>query len=294
MHKKLSGFTIVELLIVIVVIAILATISIVAYRGIQERTRAAEVSAGLNQAKKKLELYKVDNGNYPTTGNLADAGVIDKDVSYQYTSDGTNYCLTGTAGTTSYKATNTTNPEQGGCAGHGQGGVAAVTNLSPNPSIETNTSSFNIYSGGTTTRSTAFAFDGSASARVQPAANTAFSGMSQSITGLTNGRTYTYSFYIYRTSASENLVHFIDGVGETSISAPINTWTRFSRTFTYTSYSNWGVRQNNATASPTPYYIDAITYTEGSSPLSGYFDGNSPNWAWNGTPNNSTSTGPAL
>lgn len=34
---KSSGFTIVELLIVIVVIAILATISVVAYTGIQSR-----------------------------------------------------------------------------------------------------------------------------------------------------------------------------------------------------------------------------------------------------------------
>jgi len=98
-HKVSAGFTIVELLIVIVVIAILATISIVAYRGIQDRARASEVSAGLTQAKKKLELYKVDNGTYPTTGNLSAADVKDTDVSYQYTSDGTTYCLTGTVGT---------------------------------------------------------------------------------------------------------------------------------------------------------------------------------------------------
>ena len=37
MRKSVSGFTIIELLVVIVVIAILATISVVAYTGIQER-----------------------------------------------------------------------------------------------------------------------------------------------------------------------------------------------------------------------------------------------------------------
>ena len=51
-----SGFTIVELLIVIVVIAILAAITIVAYNGIQNRAKASEASAALAQAKKKLEL----------------------------------------------------------------------------------------------------------------------------------------------------------------------------------------------------------------------------------------------
>jgi len=128
------GFTIVELLIVIVVIAILAAISLVAYRGIQERARASQVTAALTQAKTKLELYKADAGAYPTTGHLSDAGVSDTEaVSYQYASDGSTFCITGTTGTTSYKITNTTTPEQGGCAGHGQGGVEAITNYATNP-----------------------------------------------------------------------------------------------------------------------------------------------------------------
>ena len=44
MKSPRSGFTIVELLIVIVVIAILAAITIVAFNGIQERARASAVS----------------------------------------------------------------------------------------------------------------------------------------------------------------------------------------------------------------------------------------------------------
>ena len=47
------GFTIVELLIVIVVIAILAAITIVAYNGVQERSRATFISDEL----KKIELF---------------------------------------------------------------------------------------------------------------------------------------------------------------------------------------------------------------------------------------------
>lgn len=72
MQKTKSGFTIVELLIVIVVIAILAAISIVAYNGIQGRSRdTARVNAA-NQIKKALELYKIDEGNYPACPTIAD------------------------------------------------------------------------------------------------------------------------------------------------------------------------------------------------------------------------------
>lgn len=64
-NKKHYGFTIVELLIVIVVIAILAAISIVAYTGIQNRANDAALQSDANAIKKSLELYYVDNGSYP-------------------------------------------------------------------------------------------------------------------------------------------------------------------------------------------------------------------------------------
>ena len=65
MENRNKGFTIVELLIVIVVIAILAAISIVAYNGIQQRGRDSQRMNDLNQLSKIIELYNVDNGNYP-------------------------------------------------------------------------------------------------------------------------------------------------------------------------------------------------------------------------------------
>lgn len=65
-RQKKAGFTLVELLIVIVVIAILATISIVAYNGMQKRAMASVVSADLRNAAKIFELYKADNDTYPT------------------------------------------------------------------------------------------------------------------------------------------------------------------------------------------------------------------------------------
>ena len=65
MNKTISGFTIIELLIVVVVIAILAALSIVAYTGIQNRANNSAVQNDLAAASKALELYKIDNGEYP-------------------------------------------------------------------------------------------------------------------------------------------------------------------------------------------------------------------------------------
>jgi len=61
------GFTIVELLIVIVVIAILAAISVVAYNGIQQRTRNAQRAQDVKAITQALELYYIDKGVYPNS-----------------------------------------------------------------------------------------------------------------------------------------------------------------------------------------------------------------------------------
>lgn len=52
-----KGFTIVELLVVIVVIGILAAITIVAYSGIQQRAQAASIADALEKIDKAFRLY---------------------------------------------------------------------------------------------------------------------------------------------------------------------------------------------------------------------------------------------
>jgi general secretion pathway protein G len=69
--KQSPGLTFVELLIVIVVIAILATISIVAYNGIQERARESHILSDLSNAAKQLQIYNAEKGDYPTTSNIS-------------------------------------------------------------------------------------------------------------------------------------------------------------------------------------------------------------------------------
>lgn len=69
MKKTISGFTIVELLIVIVVIGVLAAITTVAYNGISERARFASMRSDLSNMHKMVQLYYSDKGNYPITRN---------------------------------------------------------------------------------------------------------------------------------------------------------------------------------------------------------------------------------
>jgi type II secretion system protein G len=59
------GFTIVEILIVIVVIGILAAITIVAYSGVQQRARNSVIMSGVEAYQKALLQYSVDNQTYP-------------------------------------------------------------------------------------------------------------------------------------------------------------------------------------------------------------------------------------
>ena len=61
-----KGFTIVELLIVILVIGILAAISIVAYNGIQARAQDASVQSDLSAMAKKIEIEAATAGSYQT------------------------------------------------------------------------------------------------------------------------------------------------------------------------------------------------------------------------------------
>ncbi len=70
MRKSTSGFTIVELLIVIVVIGILAAITIVAFNGVQQSANDTRGLQDIASIRKALEQYKVLNGQYPAATNL--------------------------------------------------------------------------------------------------------------------------------------------------------------------------------------------------------------------------------
>lgn len=66
-----KGFTIVELLIVIVVIGILAAITIVSYNGLSGRATDARIQNDIRQVYGLIEAHAAQNGSYPSTGNLS-------------------------------------------------------------------------------------------------------------------------------------------------------------------------------------------------------------------------------
>jgi prepilin-type N-terminal cleavage/methylation domain-containing protein len=91
MPQKQKGFTIVELLVVIVVIGILAAITIVAFNGVQDRANVAALDSKANQIGKKVRLYHAENGSYPAT--LTEAGVnSESGISYSYMTAGEYFC----------------------------------------------------------------------------------------------------------------------------------------------------------------------------------------------------------
>lgn len=74
MHKQFKGFTIVELLIVIVVIGILATITVIAYAGIRTKAVEASLISDAESAAKLLTNDNTINGVYPSSGSAANSG----------------------------------------------------------------------------------------------------------------------------------------------------------------------------------------------------------------------------
>ena len=71
---KQHGFTIVELLIVIVVIAILAAITIVAYNGIQSRAKTSAAQSAAETLQKKAEAANAVVSSYP--GSETPSGTV--------------------------------------------------------------------------------------------------------------------------------------------------------------------------------------------------------------------------
>ena len=80
--KNRRGFTIVELLVVIVVIGILATITIVTYIGISSKATLANLQSDLVGASQQLKLYRVDHGVFPASLDVNNCPVAPTDARY--------------------------------------------------------------------------------------------------------------------------------------------------------------------------------------------------------------------
>lgn len=129
-RRTQAGFTIVELVVVIVIIGMLAALTMIVYGGSQRRTAEAVLQSDLHNASARLAADVNFNNTYPVTAAAADDG------EGLPASDGTVYQYTYTAGTNSYCLSATTtarsdvtpyhissrdpSPQEGVCSGHSE------------------------------------------------------------------------------------------------------------------------------------------------------------------------------
>lgn len=73
LKNKQQGFTIVELLIVIVVIGILAALVVTTFSGIQQKARDKERQTDIGALHSQLEAYYAQNGSYPALADVNDS-----------------------------------------------------------------------------------------------------------------------------------------------------------------------------------------------------------------------------
>jgi len=126
-HSRSSGtqpgFTIVELLIVVVVIAILATITIVSYNGIITRAHQSKLISEVASAGLLMSTEQSASGIYPLSRTAVNNGKglnNDADVSYSFYSSQTTFCITGTSSHVGvnkyYVSEKNLSPLEGSCA----------------------------------------------------------------------------------------------------------------------------------------------------------------------------------
>jgi len=326
-HSHSTGFTIVELLIVVVVIAILAAITIVAYNGIVKRTSDANAQSALSTVQKKVAQYYIENNDtYPVL--LEDAGLTttNSTVSYQYTAnnstDPKGYCASVKVNNSTFHFANQFTPLGAGspentatstaglCAGHIQSGTT-ITNYVPNSGVGANLTGFSGPNSSTLLRDTTKGAENSpSSVRVTMPANASnttvglmFYNMSDVSTLLTPGMTYTVSAWVWVPSSTVNMRLSIQGAGKTQlgnlptrISSGKDQWVRIYDTFVANTSGQiifYVLNDTVTPASSTDFWADSFMINQSNVPAT-YANGNTPGWVWNGTVDNSSSTGPAV
>jgi prepilin-type N-terminal cleavage/methylation domain-containing protein len=107
-RKLQKGFTIVELLIVIVVIGILAALVLNTFAGVQQRGRDTERQTDINAIATQLEAYYANNSAYPSIVQLQSADWIQANLkgvdlgAFKSPQDSAANSIAGTASTTKY------------------------------------------------------------------------------------------------------------------------------------------------------------------------------------------------
>jgi general secretion pathway protein G len=80
LRKDEAGFTLIELLIVIVVLGILMSMAVPALSGVKNKADTAVAKADLHNIMQSLEMYYMDQGEYPGQGTKGDLTTISSDL----------------------------------------------------------------------------------------------------------------------------------------------------------------------------------------------------------------------
>ncbi|MGH7781159.1 MAG: type II secretion system major pseudopilin GspG [Candidatus Binataceae bacterium] len=114
--RNQDGFTLIEIMVVIMIIGLLALMVVPRLRGVADRAKTTKAQADIQELKQALDRYYLDNGSYPTSdqglnalvtppssgrtaNNYEQGGYIEKLPSdpwgnaYFYQSDGNSYAL---------------------------------------------------------------------------------------------------------------------------------------------------------------------------------------------------------
>lgn len=86
-RRAQSGFTLIEVMVVVAILGILATIVMTNVIGKDDQARVTTTMASLSSVAKSLDLYKLDNHKYPTTDEGLGA-LVEKPASAKTYPDG--------------------------------------------------------------------------------------------------------------------------------------------------------------------------------------------------------------
>ena len=306
------GFTLVELLIVIVVIAILAAITIVAYGGVTSRAQAATLQSDLSQAKTFLEGYLAQNGTYPAdlpTAHSAGLKISSGDTLTYTVNNSVNpatYTLTATNSTQNYFVNNTsqTSPQSG------------ITNFIPNPAFRSDTNNWGSWSypGGSavasrvTTGGPTAALPDFWRLTISTTPTGSPANVPTAYVPVAPGATYCGSAYVRYSAALANgprldiFAKDASGVNTTlqgpTQSVTVGSWGRIYQCATMpatTATAAIVVEYSGPTTLPVGATLDVTgaMFTQGST-LYNYADGATTGWVWGGLIDESPSSGPAV
>ncbi|MBD3348566.1 MAG: prepilin-type N-terminal cleavage/methylation domain-containing protein [Candidatus Eisenbacteria bacterium] len=75
LRKNQRGFTLVELMIVVIIVGILAAVAIPMYQGATERAKASEAVAALGTIRGAMRVYYAEHGTYDLPGDVVNTQV---------------------------------------------------------------------------------------------------------------------------------------------------------------------------------------------------------------------------